>query len=468
MQEIRMNNRITAQFVLTFFCLAMASKAYGQVLQLDELEPYPIKNASLLYPLFEKLIRMEEKKEGKINIVHIGDSHIQADFFTNAVRKPLQQQFGNGGYGFTFPYSLNRSTTWPYRFSTNVAWQICRNNQPAKCEPGIEFGLSGYGFSTKAAQFVLSVEVSEEQYRFNTIKIVAPVAASYRLATIEGNKKPMIHRVQSGVEIHRIRSGETLDVIARNYKVSPAAIKRENNMRTDRIWAGKKLRIPVTITETSVDTSIFRPLEYQQQEQFVSVYRQQNPISAIYLLQAGKQSLYSLNGLIVENDAPGVIYHSIGTIGSMASDFNATPLFFEQLPVLSPDFVIISFGTNESYSDVTAEEFITHMELFINNIRAFCPDVPVLVTTPPTSLLRRGRLNNYVLEYADALMQRDDVALWDLYSFTGGLMGAKENFSAIQIAKDYIHYTSGGYINQGTAFANAFLNEYKHYKRNHE
>ena len=465
-QETRMNNKITIQFILTFFCLAIAPRANGQMLQLDELEPYPIKNASLLHPLFEKLIQLEEKKEGKINIVHIGDSHIQADFFTNAVRKPLQQQFGNGGYGFTFPYNLNKSIARPYRFSTNVAWQICRNNQPGKCNPGTEFGLSGYGFSTKANQFVLSVEAGEEQYRFNTIKIVAPATTSYRLATIDGNKKPMIHNVQSGVEIHRIRSGETLDVIARNYNVSTAAIKRENKMRTDRIWAGKKLRIPVTITETSVDTSIFRPLEYQRQQQFVSVYHQESPISAIYLLQAGKQN--SLNGLILENDNPGVIYHGIGAIGSMVSNFNATPLFFKQLPVLSPDFVIVSFGTNESYSDVTAEEFITNMELFINNIRVFCPDVPILVTTPPTSLLRRERLNNYVLEYSDALMQREDVALWDLYSFTGGLMGAKENSAAIQIAKDNIHYTSGGYINQGTAFVNALLHEYKYYKRNRE
>jgi len=454
-------------FILTLFCLALASRSFSQVLQLDELEQYPIKNAPLLQPFFEKLIKLEENKEGKINIVHIGDSHIQADFFTNAVRKPLQQEFGNGGHGFTFPYSLNKPAK-PYRFAASAAWQICRNNRPARCEPGTEIGLSGYGLGTKAGQFVLSVEASEEQHRFNTIKIVAPEATSYRLATVKGDKKPMIHSVRSGVEIHRIKNGESLDIIARNYKVSKAAIKRENNMISNRIWAGKKLRIPVTVTETSVDTSIFLPLKYQWQEKFVSAYHQEKPISAIYLLQSGERNLYSLNGFIVENDAPGVIYHSIGTVGSMVSDFNATPLFFEQLPVLSPDFVIASFGTNESYGEVSAEEFIAQMERFINNIRAFCPDVPILVTTPPTSLLRRGMLNNYVLEYSDALMQREDVALWDLYFFTGGLMGAKEDSAAIQIAKDNIHYTVSGYINQGTAFANALLNQYKYYKRNRE
>ena len=88
-----------------------------------------------------------------------------------------------------------------------------------------------------------------------------------------------------------------------------------------------------------------------------------------------------------------------------------------------------------------------------------------MVTTPPTSLLKRGRLNNYVNDYADTLMQATDFAVWDLYTFTGGLMGAIESPQAIHIARDKIHYTRQGYINQGTALANAILNNYKLYKQ---
>jgi len=369
-----MNSKIK----IMLFCLAMVSSLYAQII-----------NASLLHPFFEKLIHLETRKKGKVNIVHIGDSHIQPDFLTSAVRQPLQQKFGDGGYGFIFPYTINKQVaTRPYYFASNATWQICRNNQPHKCEPGTEFGLSGYGFSTNAEQFVFSVEAREDKHKFNTIKIVSPSASLYSFKQ-----------------------------------------------------------------------------KYQLQEPFVSVYHQKNPISSISFFPTKKQELYSLNGLIVEKDASGLIYHNIGTVGSKASDFNGNPLFFEQLPVLQPDLVIISLGTNESFDGIAVENYIEQMELFIDNIRKFCPGVPVLITTPPMSLLSEKRFNTYILEYTHALLKKDNFALWDLYSFLDRLMGPEKDFTAIKITGDDVHYTFDGYIYQGAAFAKDFLNEYEHYKR---
>ncbi|MDR2556067.1 MAG: LysM peptidoglycan-binding domain-containing protein [Fibromonadaceae bacterium] len=463
-----MNSKITLRFFSTLLCLVAASNLYAQILQTSDTEQHSIKNASLLYPFFEKLVQLEKNKQGKINIVHIGDSHIQSDFFTNAIRNPLQQKFGDGGRGFIFPYSFNKPTGRPYHFASNANWQICRNNMPLKCYADTEIGLSGYGLSTRTDRFVLSVEASEDRYKFNTIKVVAPITSFYRLAMVEGNKKPLIHSERFNITFHRVKKGETLDIIARAYKVSTTDIKRANKMKSNNVNAGRNLRIPITITETGVDTSMFRPLEYQLQERFVSVYHQDKPVSVLYLLQSKKQPLYSLNGLIIENDSPGLIYHNIGTTGSMATHYNANPLFFEQLPILSPDLVIVSFGTNESFSNISAEKFIAEIEMLINNIRITCHNVPILIITPPISLLHQKRWNTYILEYSEALLRKDNVAIWDLYSFTKGLMGSEEKFSAVKISHDYIHYTSEGYLNQGTEFVFDFLNEYKYYKRSHE
>jgi len=449
-----MNSKTTNIFFSMLFCLAATS-----------LDAQTIKNVSLLYPFFEKLILLEEKKEGKVNIVHIGDSHIQSDPLINAIRKPLQQQFGDGGRGFVFPYWPNKPTTRPYSYSTNAAWQICRNSQPMRCNTGTEFGLSGYGFSTKTDQFVFSVEASDDKYKFNTIKIISPTASLYRFATIEGDKKPIIRSERSNMARHKVKSGETLEAIAKNYKVSVSAIRRENKMKTDYIYAGRNLRIPTTVTETQIDTSMFLPLEYQQQEPFVSVYQQDNPISAIYLLPTQKQNFYNLNGLILENYSAGIIYHNIGAVGATAADFNANPLFFKQLPVLLPDLVIVSFGTNESYNGLPVDKFIEQMDLFTNNIKASCPDIPILVTTPPMSLLRHKKFNTYILEYSKALMLKENVALWDLYSFLAELMGPAKDITATKISKDNVHYTSEGYANQGTAFTKDFLSEYESYKQ---
>ncbi|HEU4497482.1 MAG TPA: hypothetical protein VFR70_10560, partial [Flavobacterium sp.] len=68
-----------------------------------------IHNSRALKSFYEKLNRNRQSRSGKINIVHIGDSHIQADLMTNSIRKKLQQEFGNGGRGFIFPYSLART-----------------------------------------------------------------------------------------------------------------------------------------------------------------------------------------------------------------------------------------------------------------------------------------------------------------------------------------------------------------------
>ena len=441
-----------------FFCLVVAQVVYAQML-----------NAPLLYPFFEKLNHLEKNKEGKINIVHFGDSHIQSEPLTNSIRKPLQQQFGDAGRGFVFPYTMNKQASgMPYYFATNAAWQTCRNSQPSKCAQGTEFGLSGYGFSTKTEQFVFSVEASEDKNKFNTIKVVSPMNSFYNIATVDMNMKPIIHKQKPGITLHRVKRGETLDIIARNYKVLTATIKKENKMRSNNIYVGRNLRIPITVTETSVDTSIFRSLEYKSQEPLISVYHQEKPISSIYLLPTRKQSLYNLNGLIVEKDASGLIYHSIGSIGATAANYNETPLFFKQLPMLMPDLIVISFGTNESYNSVSAERYVEQMELLVKNIKMFCHNVPIIITTPQMSLLRNKKFNTYILEYANALVRKEDVAIWDLYSFLNKLMGPEKDISATKISKDYIHYTSEGYINQGTAFVQDLLNEYENYKRSRE
>ena len=49
-----------------------------------------IENSTALVGFYLKLHQLEMIKKGKINIVHIGDSHIQADLFTAKIRSDLQ------------------------------------------------------------------------------------------------------------------------------------------------------------------------------------------------------------------------------------------------------------------------------------------------------------------------------------------------------------------------------------------
>mgnify|MGYP006210915005 CR=1 FL=1 len=99
---------------------------YLDVDTIDEVIPdNSLYNAKVLKPFFEKLKLLQSTKTGKINIVHIGDSHIQADLMTNFIRKKLQEEFGNAGRGFIFPYSLARTNgSYNERFKSNRKYVV--------------------------------------------------------------------------------------------------------------------------------------------------------------------------------------------------------------------------------------------------------------------------------------------------------------------------------------------------------
>ncbi|MDE6123515.1 MAG: hypothetical protein K2F76_09750, partial [Duncaniella dubosii] len=48
----------------------------------------------------------EMSKESPVSIVHIGDSHVQADINTSTVRELLQYDFGNAGRGLVSPLKI--------------------------------------------------------------------------------------------------------------------------------------------------------------------------------------------------------------------------------------------------------------------------------------------------------------------------------------------------------------------------
>src|SRR5512133_267315 len=82
-------------------------------------------NPKHLLPFFNKLLKLENGETNQVSILHIGDSHIQADFLTREIRKNLQLRFGNAGRGLVFPLRV-AGTNEPndYRSSTNDNWTV--------------------------------------------------------------------------------------------------------------------------------------------------------------------------------------------------------------------------------------------------------------------------------------------------------------------------------------------------------
>lgn len=428
-----------------------------------------ITNTSALKLFFEKLYEVDKEKAGKINIVHIGDSHIQGEAMTGYIRTALQERFGNGGLGFVFPYHLAKTNGGRYvRFESNTSWASRRNIYPV--EAGLEAGLSGIALKTRDKDFAVELTVRDSAYKFNWIKVITP--QNYPLFDVATTSRTIVLESKAPKKIvHKIKNGEVLGSIANKYGVSISELRRANGLKGDNIRAGKTLKIPTNEVERrEVRRSEFEPLSLTS-DPLANFYYSPKPLSKIYLVPNKGQGEFNLNGMVLEKDAPGVLYHSIGVNGAKASDYNKYPLFFDQLPALLPDLVIVSLGTNESFDKLTRAEYTDQLNLMLSRIKAKNPDVCVLVMTPPPSLFRRRFPNTFAADYAKAIQEQETsmiYASFDLFSEMGGIGGVSRNAKRGYLNTDKVHYTQAGYEKQGSLFLDAFLQAYETFKTNRD
>ncbi|GAB6013009.1 LysM peptidoglycan-binding domain-containing protein [Viscerimonas tarda] len=459
------------QFVLLFFiCLLQLSEAGAK----EQEKNSHFENGELLGKVFDKLHDLEAGRRKKINIVHIGDSHIQADFFTDVIRQALQSRFGDGGYGFTFPYSLAKTNgTKQVKYQSNIQWQNYLNVKPIS---GITIGLSGIGLYTDTRNFYIELNTGQA-HPFNTVKVLYPtkepgfelsLALKNETVLFQPEKQPVTAKANAGY--HKVKAGETLYRIATAHNISVDALKAANNLRSNTIRAGQNIKIPGKAaakypkqTPVSENHIIKDDSLVIDNKPFVSIFSSPDPLNKIYLLPGNQSPVYNLSGIVLENDQPGVIYHAIGVNGSKTSDYNKYPIFFEQLSILNPDLVIISLGTNESFGKWVSIDYIYQMALMIKNIREKNNHVAILIMTPPPSLFRRNKLNTFVEEYSKALLDMDGCIIWDLLARMGGIYAPKDKSYAPLMAKDKVHYTKEGYKLQGELFSSDFLSAYDKY-----
>ncbi|MHC5202592.1 LysM peptidoglycan-binding domain-containing protein [Myroides sp. LJL119] len=469
-----LSNKIV--YIITFILCVNTSWAYNQARELtlkdslsgdqkysemlDSTGNQMIYHWENLSHFWQKLHQVDSLKQGKVNIVHIGDSHIQADFFTGRMRELLQDRFGNAGLGFAFPYKLARTNgNTSVKYSSNVTWDSYRNIFPVN---GANVGLSGIALSTNQKTPVIELSVDSDQYRFTRVKVFTPETQQvFNLGT--SAKKIALSSGTPMKITHKIKSGESLSLIARKYHVSISDIKKLNNLRGDNIVAGKNLFIPSKQTQpVEIDLSEFSSEQAVFKDGFFD-FNLDREVSQIYFYPNQNLDLYDLNGIVLENQNPGIVYHSIGVNGARYSDYTKYPLFFEQLKGLEPDLIIISMGTNESFDKMDSEEFKNQVNEFLQVLKSTNPQVDVLITSPPPSYFGRNKPNTLVTGLSNQLIVNsieNSYAIWDLYYNLGGTLGLKSLQEKGYLAKDLVHYTVKGYQYSADLFYQALMHTY--------
>lgn len=341
-------------------------------------------------------------KREKVRIVHIGDSHIQADYLTHSTRINLQKAYGNGGRGFIFPYGIIRSNSpgnVRVRYTGN--WEGCRSTSfKSACNFGIS-GASATTYDSVSSLFINPNKLGEMYYDFNRVDLFH-----------FGNPDEFDVEILSGDSI----AGES-DLLKRSRTVS----------------------------------SLYLP-------QF------QDSLWLRFVRSSPEKSYYQLFGLSLESPHPGLVYHSIGLNGAHAQSYLRNQFFDEQLGFLAPDLVIISLGTNDGYmpgSRFCKGCFKDNYAAVIRKIRKQNPTASILLTTPGDYYRRlryHDKHQNDVLAAIRELSEEYHCALWDFNLIMGGKYSIRTWLKNGLANSDQVHYTKEGYQVQGELLFEALFN----------
>ena len=400
-------------FLLTSSCPAsygqrvdFTYKTYGLEVDNDNV----IQNGGYLDGFFERLYQLRMANDRKINIVHIGDSHIQADYMTSVIRRNFHRHFGNAGRGLVVPLRV-ASTNEPvnYKTSSNVVWRAKRCVFPDQPLP---IGIGGVTIETTNADARLEIYMNDLwlDYGFNALTLFYEKDASsfdFSLRDEGGNELGMMEA------------------------------RKEDSCRN------------------------FSRVSWE---------RNVNAINIQSVRSNPDQSRAILFGAVLENSLNGVLYHTIGVNGAKFKHYNEAKYFATQTAALQTDLFIISLGTNESiefpYLDKT---FSSQIDQLLSALRKNNPEAYFILVTPQDVFRKKNKPNPGILQVREQIIRYavdNGLAFYDLYRAMGGQHSAKSWTENALLSRDGIHLTKDGYEYQGNLFYHALMKGYNFYVPN--
>ena len=126
---------------------------------------------SSLVDFYEKLYRLKNDSATNdvISILHIGDSHLQADFISAQIRKNLQADFGNAGRGLIAPLKLAKTNEpFDYQFTSENNWI---SSSCMREKPDYPPGITGITIASSDSLIQIQVALLRENNSFRKLTI---------------------------------------------------------------------------------------------------------------------------------------------------------------------------------------------------------------------------------------------------------------------------------------------------------
>ena len=356
---------------------------------------------SAIKPFFDKL---QMTRSRKLRILHIGDSHVQADIFTGLIRNKMQNHFGKGGRGLIFPYATAR-THAAYDYYTNRSgdWKYGKNTQQT---PDYDLGVSGVTAYTEDPNAGFRIVFNQFYYPVENRKVRVYCKGdmhSYELRLfVNGNKQDTVwfHANQNGMSYFEAYLPEAPKVMD------------------------------------------FRVVQTDSTQQF-----------------------FELHGVELQTiDETGVLYSSVGINGAHFKSILNQRLMGKELRHLQPDLVVVDVSGNEYYNGgLNKTTFKSRLDTILQRIHTFAPEASVLVSCSQDI----NRYRHYsVADCAPAATLARDVAFerncafYNYYKVAGKRYSMNKWFAHGLAKYDRVHLTYAGYSTKAELFTNALLNSY--------
>lgn len=163
----------------------------------------------------------------------------------------------------------------------------------------------------------------------------------------------------------------------------------------------------------------------------------------------------------------GATVSAIGINGAELSHWNRwnKQAWQNELGKIAPNLVVLAYGTNEAYNNVSAETVRSVLTQKIREVRQATPYSAVLVLGAPESLRSTGggcgtRPNHLtaIQHVQREVAQNEHTLYWDWQGAMGGSCSMKSWINSGKASKDGVHFSAAGYTELGQILADDLLN----------
>jgi lysophospholipase L1-like esterase len=366
-----------------------------------------IQNAIHLEDFFESLYQQKITNDRKINIVHIGDSHIQADYLSSIVRRNFHRHFGNAGRGLIVPLKV-AGTNEPNNYKTVSSGKWISKRCVFPEEP-LPIGVGGVTIGTNQADASFEILMNDLwlDYTFNRLTLFYAKDTQSFDFTVTDKNGNLLGKIDPLLE------GPSLD-------------------QSQLTW------------EKNIDGLKIQAIRKNAEQRRAIIY-----------------------GAVLENLFNGVLYHTIGVNGAKFMHYNAARYFTDQVTALKPDIFIISLGTNEAidypYLD---KNFPSQIDKLVSTLRTNNPMAKFILVTPQDSFQRKTKINPGIMTIREQIIEyavENGLAFYDMYRAMGGENSAKAWSKSTLLTADGVHLSRNGYEYQGNLFYHAIMKSYNLY-----